>query len=368
MQKLMTALNRNTIVLACLLALVSCNTDVANKFEAKSTALGKMNEIVVICDDDLWESSVSDTFNFYFGSAFPILPQPESMFDIRQFSPTDLIAQPLRKELRTYVILADISDEDSPTTQMVKKDVGSESFEYGIKRGEKTSSVGRDKWAKNQLLVYLFGTDRNALNKSITQNFGAVAKRVHQHDKMQLKSSVYVDRTNIGLTNKIKENYNVELQVPGEYKLVTHDLENETLWLRKDTKKAIMNIVLRKEPYKNESQLSKQGIIELRDAFGKQYVTSDEEEDFMVVDSENLPVYEYDFKMGEHYAKELRGIWEMTKSFSGGPFNTYAILNKEKNEIVYIDVFVLAPGSEKRNMMMQLDYIVKNSKIITESE
>jgi len=251
---------------------------------------------------------------------------------------------------------------------MVKKDVGSESFEYAIKKGDKTSSVGRDKWAKGQLLVYLFGVDQKALEQSITQNFAAVAKRIHQHDKKQLQSTVYVDRTNQGLSNKLKDTYNLDLKVPGDYVVATEDVANNVLWLRKDTKDAILNIVVNKKTYEDQSQLSKEGIIALRDDFGAKYVTSDEDSDRMVVNSVSLPVYEYEFKLGEHYAKELRGIWEMTESFSGGPFNSYAVLNKEQNEIIYVDVFVLAPGKDKRDMMMQLDYIVKSSKVVTQGE
>ncbi|MGA0232528.1 MAG: DUF4837 family protein, partial [Saprospiraceae bacterium] len=88
---------------------------------------------------------------------------------------------------------------------------------------------------------------------------------------------------------------------------------------------------------------------------------ADEEGYNMVVNNDDLPVYEYTLDIDGRYAKEFRGVWEMTKSFAGGPFITYLIVDEEKNELIYADVFVLAPGSEKRNMMMQLDYIIKSS-------
>ncbi|NNF22864.1 MAG: DUF4837 family protein, partial [Saprospiraceae bacterium] len=66
------------------------------------------------------------------------------------------------------------------------------------------------------------------------------------------------------------------------------------------------------------------------------------------------------------YTKELRGTWEMTKAFSAGPFNAYAIHNADSGSIIYVTVFVLAPGSEKRDMMLQLDYIIKNARLTSE--
>ena len=97
----------------------------------------------------------------------------------------------------------------------------------------------------------------------------------------------------------------------------------------------------------------------MRNKFGKTYVTSDIEDNYMVVNDEDLPVYEYSLNLDGRYTKELRGIWEMSKDFVGGPFCTYVVINEEKRELVYIDTFVLAPGQKKRNLMQQLEYIVK---------
>ena len=102
----------------------------------------------------------------------------------------------------------------------------------------------------------------------------------------------------------------------------------------------------------------------MRNKFGSTYVTADKEDDVMVVHTKRLPVYEYSFNLDNKYGKELRGIWEMTESFAGGPFNTYVILDEAKNRIIYIDAFILGPGSKKRNLMMQLDHMVKTAKII----
>lgn len=343
----------------------ACNSEVSQKLEPKGTALGIMNEIVVIADEEVWKGAVGDTFRYYFESAYPILPQPEPLFDLRHFTPAELSGQPLRKELRTYTILADLSDKESPTTAMVRKDLGSEKFDYAMKPGGKFSSVGRDKWARGQLLVYLYGTDRSSLSKAIADSFSAVARKVHQHDAKQLKATIYVDRINQGLSEKVKTRFSIDFDVPGDFIVANDDEENNVLWLRKTGDKADQHIVLQTVPYTDEKQLSKEGIIAMRDAFGSQYVTSDEEGDVMVVDEENLPVYEYSFKLDNHYGKELRGIWEMTKAFSGGPFNTYVVLNEAKKELIYIDVFVMAPGTTKRDHMMQLDHIVKTAKIIS---
>ena len=358
----------NNFVLLLLLVLVtSCNNEITQQLEPKGVALGKMNEIVVISDEQLWESMVGDTFRYYFESAYPILPVPEPMFDIRHFSVEEIEAQPLRKELRTYVILSNLADENSPATNMVMNDLGDEKYYRARTKSELNSSVGKDKWARGQVLFYVFGNTHDEIAASIRKHFPAIARRVNDHDEKQLKSTIYIDRINKGLSKKVKEDFGLEIEVPGEYQVAAEDTKDNVLWLRKDTKDAILNMVFRSLDYNDQAQLAMENMIKLRNDFGAKYVSSDIENDAMVVNDKDLPVYEYTFELDGKYTKEFRGVWEMTDSFAGGPFNTYLIVDDENRRIIYADVFVMAPGVSKRNYMMQLDYIIKSGKLINQT-
>ena len=353
------------IISLTLLGLSSCGNEVAQKMESKGTALGKMNEIIVIADDKVWEGAIGDTFRFYFESAYPILPAPEPLFDLRHFTPHDLKAQPIRKELRTYVILANVDDLDSETTQMVRKDVGSDKIDYPNDKKPKITSVGKDKWARGQLLVYLYGKGEQQLSEAIISSFGAIAKRINQHDSKQLKASLYVDKINLGLTERLKDQYGLDLEIPRDFETAVENSEDRVLWLRKNTKKADLHLVVMAVPYSDKNQLKKSNILALRDEFGAKYLTMDSKTDVMVVDSINLPVYEYPCNIDGTYGKELRGIWKLTESWVGGPFTSYMLLNQDRNELIFVDVFVQAPGTNKRDLMMQLNHMVKSAKVVS---
>ncbi|MCB0659990.1 MAG: DUF4837 family protein, partial [Saprospiraceae bacterium] len=45
--------------------------------------------------------------------------------------------------------------------------------------------------------------------------------------------------------------------------------------------------------------------------------------------------------------------------FMGGPYVSYAVYNKPKGELIFIDTFVYAPGEDKRDLVQKLDCIVK---------
>ncbi|MBK6947210.1 MAG: DUF4837 family protein [Haliscomenobacter sp.] len=83
-----------------------CTSEMREQLKPIPIAFGEINELAVIADRDMWESPIGDTIQFYYSSPFLILPQPEPILDLRFFSPGDLDADQLRKQLRAYLLLA----------------------------------------------------------------------------------------------------------------------------------------------------------------------------------------------------------------------------------------------------------------------
>ena len=348
-------------ILALTFILSSCNEEATGGMKAKPGALGRLNEIVVIADEDLWASPAKDSFEFYFESAYPIMPQPEPMFDIRHFTPTEISNEPLRQELRTYILLVDLSDSGSRSVEMVRTDLGEERYKQAL-AGEVKSMVVKDKWARGQMIIYLMGRDKNDLYKTIRENYPAVSRRVNIHDNEQLQASIYVRGINTGLSQRIADKFGIKIDIPSTFIVAQDNPEENFIWLRKDDNESTMNIMISKFNYTDQSQFSIEKMIEIRDMLGL-YVGSSEPGSVMVVNREDLPIFDYAYEIDGGYTKEIRGIWEMTKDFIGGPFASYLIMDKENNQLIYVDTFVYAPGEPKRNMMQQLEYMVKHIEL-----
>ncbi len=341
--------------------MASCKNEVPHSLKVKPVALGVMNEIVVVSDMKLWESEVKDSFQYYFASAYPIMPRPEPFFDLRHFTVEDLQAEPLRKELRTYLVLADLSDADSPTTKMFRQDIGEDRYKEALADTSTNSSIGRDKWARKQIVFYLFGNGRDELYKAIRDNFSSVAKRVHLHDTEQLNALVYARPRHKGFEKRTLELYGVTMKIPGEYREAKYNEENKFLWLRKDEKNAAMSIIMKEIDYSSQDQFTPEYMKGLRDEIGKQ-VSGDSPGSYMITNDKDLPLYDYTRDLNGQYCRELRGVWEMVDEFMGGPFASYLIHNKETNKLLFIDTWVYAPGDDKRNFMQQMEHIVKGAK------
>ncbi|MFT6708272.1 MAG: hypothetical protein ACJATF_003128 [Flavobacteriales bacterium] len=346
------------ICLLFLSSFFSCsNVDMA-QFEARSSAFGQVNHMVVVADQKLWESAVGDTFRYYFSSAYPILPQPEPVFDLRHWTAGEITSAPIRQKKRTYLFLGDLSNEDSPASKMILKDLGEEKGARAKTEKTFNSTMGKNKWADGQTLVYLFGNSEEELTNNIKSKFSAIARRVNEADLGIVEGTAYASGNGIELSNKIKEKLGITIRVPADYILAIED--EKTMWLRKETDFLSSNIFLHKTKYQDKSQFTKEGIKAIRDSLGRKFVSTDIEDTYMRTNDQDLPMLTKVITLNNNYAVEVRGIWDIVNDYMGGPYISYLIHNPSTNDLLFVDGFVHAPGKKKRDYIQQLEFIFKS--------
>lgn len=348
------------LLLTGALLLGGCSAEVRSGFQAAPVAYGKINQIAVIADDEIWDSPVGDTILFYYSSAYPILPQPEALFDLIHFTPFDLEASSVRREMRTYFIVADLSDERSPTTQMVLKDIGAEKALGAKNTPDLSTAVMRDKWASGQMVIYQFAHSRTDLINQIIKHFPAAAKRIHEFDEEKIKATVYQAGRNTEQEAEIKAKFDAVVEIPADYVRAISD--GEVIWLRKETDFLSSNLIFHKIKYINQSQLSKEGLKAVRDTLGKRYVSSTLPGTYMKINDQDLPMFTSVKTLHNQYSLEARGIWEIVGDFMGGSFISYLIHDPDKQDLLFVDGFIHAPGKDKRDYMQNLECIISTIK------
>ncbi len=347
----------SVLFLFVIFGLTACSSEVRKQLNPVPNSYGPTNQLIVIADKDLWEGSVGDTFRNYFESAYPILPQPEPIFDLKHFTPLDLEKQPIRKELRNYVILADLASNSSPTMRLMQADIGTEKLREAREDVNYSTSVGEDKWAKDQLVIYLFSYGEAELKRQIERAFPAIKKRVDKANWNKVDATVYLDGENNNAIADMNETMGFDLRVPGEYDIVLN--EENTVWMRRENAESSVNLMFHKQPYKDKGQLTKEALKALRDSIGKKYVSSRIPGTFMQVNDIDLPMLSEVRNINGNYAIEARGIWELVNDYMGGPFLSYVTVNPKTNELIFIDGFVHAPGRKKREYMQGLEHIIQ---------
>src|SRR5690606_35117477 len=111
---------------------------------AKPSSMGKIYQINTLISPETYNSDAIDTFDFRYGRAYPILPQPEPYFELRYYETRDLDEQPLLRNLKCFLILADMSIDDDLTRQV------REDFRESIDFRDSGVKIGQDKWASDQ--------------------------------------------------------------------------------------------------------------------------------------------------------------------------------------------------------------------------
>jgi len=257
------------------LTIFSCSSEMTSNLSPTPAAFGKINSLYVLADSTLWMDDARDSVAFFFESPYLILPQPEPIFDVRHIEPYSLKENPTLQQLRNYVVLADLSQKESPTTKMVLEDLNDAKIQQVKEEGFGTA-VARNKWATGQQLIYLMGRNHAELLAGMSTTYPAVVKRIAER--------VPVDSDNFA-------------------------------WLRKEIKKGSLNIMATRVPYEDQSQLSKEGLKSIRDQIGREYLSTTLDSTFMKVNDRDLPLFVSATELNGHYALEGRGIWEMENDF-----------------------------------------------------
>ncbi|NUN99049.1 MAG: DUF4837 family protein [Saprospiraceae bacterium] len=339
----------------------ACTTDAKRSLGIVPTAYGKVNEIAVVTDKRIWDGPVGDTIRYYYSAAYPILPQPEPIYDLRFFSVEDLNKEPLRKQLKHYLIVGNLNEADSPVSQLIRSDIGEEKAQQAKTDKKLRSLVGRDKWAKDQVLIYQYAHSDDDLIESIKNNFAAAAKRLDKDNMARIEATAFFgNEVNRKLMEEVKTKMDAEMRVPEKYFQAVSD--GEVIWMRMETDAISSNLILKRVPYTDKKQLSKEGIKAIRDSIGRKYITTSEANTYMRINDTDLPMYVSAKTLNNNYVLEARGIWEIVNDYMGGAFVSYLIYNPDKKDLLFVDAFLHAPGKDKRNYMQQLEYIISGVK------
>ncbi len=367
----MSYLSHRLRLLCILLAAIAvgCGTEAEgpggtreNSYRGKPRGIGNINRVNIIADDVLMKGPVGDSIQYYYEQAYPLMPQPEALYDLKHLTAEDLEALPARRELRTYVVLADLNDESSPTTQFVLQEVGEEKVYAAREDYRRGTSIVTNRWATDQLIIYLMAEGPDELGKLVAQSFPAASKRISTADRTRLEANIYQAGHASQLPDSVASLTGLRLDIPGDYKLAL--AEENYVWLRRDLGQVIQNLIVSSVPYRGEQQLSQDSIVAYRNRLGREAVRSNTPGSYMTSNDRDLPVLVNVTDINGDYAVEARGVWEMTNDFMGGPFFTYLIPDSESGKLYIIDAFVYAPSKGKRNYMQQLEVIARSAELL----
>ncbi|WCL83029.1 DUF4837 family protein [Saprospira sp. CCB-QB6] len=337
-----------------LFLLSSCSQDQLKRLEVTPTAYGSVDQMYFVCDEYLWDKSpIGDSVRQYFEALYPITPQPEPILDLRHVESREF--NKVLKTHRSIVILVDLSDEDEAGTDLVRQALGDKKVQKAFSDPTYRIAVQRDRWAKDQTVIFWFAPDRQSLFETVCRDYQKVINILHEKDTEKLVKQIYFSGQSEEIEADISKGLDLSISVPKGYKIAHQD--SVACWLRKETNKVSSNIFIYSIENPAANTLSPDSLKAIRNRLTKDYFSSWQEGSYMQIDDVNLPTYYEKIDFGQREALQARGIWFMANDFMGGPFVTYLIPDPDNNRIILLDGFIHAPGQKKRPEMRKLDVI-----------
>ena len=155
------------------------------------------------------------------------------------------------------------------------------------------------------------------------------------------------------------EKKGIKIYIPKSYVIVT---ENEDfIWMRKETRKSSLNLMLYTIPIRNDMGLNPNSLA-IRDSISKIYVRSYVETSYMQVEEAYLP-YVKGKLLDNMVCVVSKGVWDMKNDFMGGPFVNYLVMDEKNKRLIGMDGFLYSPATDKRNIMFQLETILSTFRL-----
>lgn len=303
------------------------------KKEDKSprTTSGPINTISVIIDDQLWNGEVGDSIRNKFASPVLGLPQEEPLFSINQYP----------------VKLFEGFSTDSRNIIIVKKE------------GKTDFKIKENEYATPQNDIHISGKSNDEIIDILEKNKVVIINKMRA---TELQENQRINKDSLLNPKKLKDKFNIMLQVPSKYKYVMR--RKNFIWMKKEITSGNTSVLIYQLPMSTIPKYNEvNSIVKSRDSIGNLYIHGTESRSKMITEAAYSPYFSMTYLEGRR-TYETKGTWEMNNDFMSGPFINYAIMDKKNNRILVLEGFCYAPSKEKRDLMFELESIIKSIRFL----
>ncbi|SFN46850.1 protein of unknown function [Bizionia echini] len=308
--------------------MTSCNDSKSSNQRLISQSSGKINNLSVVIDNDLWEGEVGETIRSILAAPVHGLPQDEPLFILSQIPP---------------VVFTGFAQQSRIVLKIEKSDSAK-------------VKVAKNLFAKPQRVVVVTGNTEEDISKQLTENADQIVMALKNEEIKEQQRRIQLSVHN---NNTIKENLGISIKFPSAYRIATED--GKFYWIRKDITTGTTNLLLYELPYgsikDNDSVVGQ--IIKMRDSIGKTHIPGPLDGSFMITEDAYTP-FLAKTTIDDKLAIETRGIWDVKNAFMSGPFVNYVIDDKANNRLLVVEGFAFAPSVSKRDYMFELEAIIKS--------
>jgi hypothetical protein len=321
-------MNKTLFLWLLVSVILSSCTFKEEKIHQESSAA--INTISVIIDDQLWNGEVGDSIRNKFASPVLGLPQEEPLFSINQYP----------------VKLFEGFSTDSRNIIIVKK-ANENKFEFK-----------KNEFANPQNAFHISGKTSFEIIELLEKNAPQIIQKMRAieiaHYQRMFKDSLLE-------TKKIQKKFNIDLLIPSKYEYVMR--RKNFIWLKREIISGNTSLIIYQVQWKSiRPNYAVSDIVKIRDSIGKAYIHGSDYGTKMVTEAAYSPYFSKTILAGNK-CYETKGTWQMKNDFMSGPFINYVIFDKANKRLLVLEGFCYVPSKEKRDLMFELESIIKSIQI-----
>ncbi|HRI79256.1 MAG TPA: DUF4837 family protein [Cyclobacteriaceae bacterium] len=344
-----------TLFIVLIIFVVGCSSDSRDI----PYATGVPGDIYLVMDSAQWRGPLGRTLDSIFSAEMPGLPRKESIFKFRWINPRKLNYVLKRSRNLIFAVTLDRNTEGS---QVVKKLFTPESIEK-IRSGSPQFSMMNDNvFAKNQLIMYLFGKDEKTLLHNIRANRSRLVDYFNQKEKERVSAALFKGGGLKGVSESISKNFQCSINVPFGYKVA--DQREDFIWLRQINPRDDKDIFIARKRYVSTDDFKQENILMFRNEICAKYLFGDPErsDSYLMTETRFIPVTSDTINLSGKFTVRIRGLFRSNDYMLGGPFVGLTLVDEGTHQLYYIEGFTISPGVDQREIMRELETILLSFK------
>lgn len=343
----------------CLFAVIvilvsACGGDTKNIPLAK----GLVGDLYVIMDSTQRKGPVGKVLDSLLQADMPGLPREEPIFRIHWVDARRLNYAIKDRRNMIYVMTLDRRSEGS---SIIRRMFTEESLKIIQENSEEFMSTATNVNARGQELAFVYGKDEITLLRNLRARGNKLVTYFEAKEIERLTQSLFKSGRMQGITDILVKDFSCALKIPFGYKLA--DQQKDFLWVRQINPRDDKDIFISRKPYTSLDDFRRDKLIAFRDDVCRRYLFADPEETESYLMTETsvpyIPVTADTVNFNGRFAIQLRGLFRSHTPGVGGPFLGYALVDEATHYFYYIEGFTISPGREQREIMRELETILR---------
>lgn len=348
---------RNSIVLFIITVIFSsCESWLGE--QAMPKGRGESGEIILVIDSARWAGDIGKELRLTFRELVDGLPRDQPLFDLRQIVPGDF--KGILKNAKNQVLLIPLNDKNHEGLKM--KNLFTQKSLDSLRENKDIFLINRKNlFATGQHVVFLINHDDASFVDQLEkekEHLRFVFNTIEERRAMERMFKVREERT---ISNKLLTDFGYNIRIPYGFRIA--DSSEDFVWLRQAGREIDKSIFIAFKDYSDVNAFNEEEIIAWRDDICGQYIYGNPEnpESFLLTEALIPPSFA-EVNFDGKYGKKILGMWKTNNISMGGPFVGYTFVDESTNRLYYIEGFVYSPGVDQRELMREMNVILKTFK------